>query len=847
MRKIYYPKKIESVAQEYWDKKKIFKSKEIKYKKKYYCLSMLPYPSGNLHMGHIRNYTIGDVISRYQRMLGKNVLQPIGWDAFGLPAENAAIKKNITPKKWTYTNISNMKNQLKLMGFSYDWSREITTCDPEYYRWEQWFFIYLYKKKMIYKKTKIVNWCYKDKTVLANEQVINGNCWRCDTKITLKKLPQWFIKITDYAEELLTELNNLKYWPEKVKTMQRNWIGKSNGIEIIFKIKNMKKNLKIYTNKINILMGVTYIILTINHPLSKKLSNKNKKINNFIKKNKIIIKNKYIIKQIGIFTKLYAIHPFNKKLLPIWISNFIDINENINSIMAIPAHNKNDLKFAYKYSIPIKPVMINENKKNFILFNSKKFNELNLKSAFNIINNILLLNKKGYKKTKYKLHDWNISRQRYWGAPIPIITLENGEKKTINEKKLPVILPNKISNKKTNNFLKNKKSWLQTTYKGKKALRETDTFDTFMESSWYYARYTCPNYKNGILDPIKTKYWLPIDQYIGGIEHAIIHLLYFRFYHKLLRDAGFVNTNEPAKKLLCQGMVLSNSFYYINNNKEKIWISPEKINIKKNKKNKIIEIKNYKGKEVICNGMSKMSKSRNNGINPKIIINKYGADTLRLFIIFAAPIEMELEWNQSGIEGANRFLKRIWKLIYEYIKKGIIKNHNYLSINSKQKNLIYKINSTINNVTNYFNKNQKLNIAISEIMKLVNKLKKFIINNKQDRYILQKGLITVIKLLYPFTPHICFYLWKILKNNKKIDNELWPKINKKIIEKKEIIIIIQINGKMRSKIYVKKTDNKEFIINYAKKIKKIKKYINEKKIKKIIYIPNKVLNILINN
>ncbi|CAL4325119.1 Leucine--tRNA ligase [Buchnera aphidicola (Protaphis terricola)] len=859
MEKEYYPKNIEIYVQKYWEKNKIFEVHEDPNKEKYYCLPMLPYPSGKLHMGHVRNYTISDVISRYQRMLGKNVLQPIGWDAFGLPAEEAAIKNKTAPSSWTYKNIQYMKKQLQSLGFSYDWNREITTCKPEYYKWEQWFFIQLYKKKLVYKKNSFVNWCEYDKTVLANEQVINGCCWRCQNIIKIKKIPQWFIKTRNYAESLYDDLDQLKNWPKKVKNMQRNWIGKSKGFQISFNIENSINKIKIFTTRIDTIMGVTYISISPFHQFSINLSKKNNILNEFIQKqnqNSLSKEKLEKMKFCGINTNIFAIHPITNKKIPIWIANFVLNEYGTGAVMSVPGHNENDWNFAIKNNLKIKYVIQHQSKKLLqkkfilekgILINSREFNKLNYEDAVHEITKKLIKKNNLKIKTTYKLQDWCVSRQRYWGAPIPMATLDNGEIVPISEKELPVILP-KIEN--DHNFLKNLKKkqfyWSKIKINNQPATRELDTFDTFMESSWYYARYTCPNFKKGIIDPVASKYWLPVDQYIGGIEHAIMHLMYFRFYHKLLRDFKFVQFDEPVKNLICQGMVLSEAFYQIRKNNQRYWINPSNVYTKKDIKGKIIKAYDQKGKEVIYAGMIKMSKSKNNGIQPELMINKYGADTIRLFIMFAAPIESSLEWNEYGIKGIYRFLKKLWKLSFDYIQiKHVYKNIQFSSLNQKQKTIYCFLHETIAKVSDDISRRKSFNTAISKIMELVNKLKKFKLKEEKDKCIMRDALLCIIKMLYPFTPHLCFILWKSLNNNCLIDNEKWPVFEKKFLLKTNNILVVQINGKKQFTIKILDNLKKEEIFSYVKKKLLIQKKIKNNNINKIIYIPNKIINFVI--
>lgn len=862
MEQEYCPKNIEIYVQKYWKNKKTFHVYEDETKEKYYCLPMLPYPSGKLHMGHVRNYTISDVIARYQRMLGKNVLQPIGWDAFGLPAEEAAIKNNTMPSSWTYKNIKYMKKQLESLGFSYDWDREITTCKPDYYKWEQWFFIQLYKKKLVYKKNSLVNWCPSDKTVLANEQVINGCCWRCQSTVITKTIPQWFIKIRNYAEPLYNDLKQLKNWPEKVKNMQKNWIGRSEGFEISFDIYNSSKKIKIFTTRIDTLIGVTYLAISPFHKFSIYLSKKNQILKKFIEtqNNENFSKEEIEAKKFyGINTNIFAIHPIIKKKIPIWIANYVINDYGTGSIMCVPGHNENDWNFAIKNNLKIKYVIQQSNIKNTqlnqntffpekgILINSGEFNQLDYNNAIKKIKKKLSEEKKIKTKIIYKLKDWCISRQRYWGTPIPMATMKNGKIVPIPEKDLPVLLSEKIKNSDLlKNYSNTKSTYYTTKINNQTAVRETDTFDTFMESSWYYARYTCPHFKKGIINPTASKYWLPVDQYIGGIEHAIMHLMYFRFYHKLLRDFKFVQFDEPVKSLICQGMVLSEAFYQVGQNNQRHWIHKSNIYIEKNIKGEIITAKDKKGNKVIYAGMIKMSKSKNNGIEPELMIKNYGADTIRLFIMFAAPIESSLEWNESGVKGIYRFLKKLWKLTFNYIQiKHKYKNIDFNLLNKKQKNMYSLLHKTIAKVSDDINRRKSFNTAISQIMELVNILRKFQLENEEDKCIMKDSLISVIKMLYPFTPHLCFILWKHLNKNCFIDNERWPVFQKNFLLETNNILVVQINGKKQFIIEIPHNLTKKEIFIYVQNHSFFQKKIENKNIKKIIYIPKKIINFVI--
>ena len=794
MQQHYRPDLIEPAVQQYWAENKVFKAIKDTSKEKYYCLSMFPYPSGRLHMGHVRNYTIGDVVSRYQRMNGKNVLQPIGWDAFGLPAEGAAIKNKTAPAKWTYENIEYMKKQLKMLGFGYDWDREIATCRPEYYKWEQWFFTELYKKGLVYKKTSTVNWCPNDETVLANEQVHEGCCWRCDTPVEQKEIPQWFIKITDYAEQLLSGLDQLPQWPDMVKTMQRNWIGRSEGVEITFDVADTAEKVAVYTTRPDTFYGVSYLGIAAAHPLAELAAEKNPQLAEFIreaKNAKVAEADLATMEKKGMATGLFAIHPLTGEELPIWVANFVLMHYGTGAVMAVPAHDQRDFEFAQKYSLPIKQVIapladeeIDLTKQAFVehgkLVNSAEFDGLDFDGAFNGIADKLEKLGVGKRQVNYRLRDWGVSRQRYWGAPIPMLTLPNGETVPAPIEDLPIILPEDVVMDGVKSPIKADPNWAKTTFNGEPALKETDTFDTFMESSWYYARYTSPSYAEGMLDKDEANYWLPVDQYIGGIEHATMHLLYFRFFHKLLRDAGFVSSDEPAQKLLCQGMVLADAFYYTSPTNERIWVSPTQVTLERDEKGRIIKATDPEGRELVHTGMTKMSKSKNNGIDPQEMVEKYGADTVRLFMMFASPAEMTLEWQESGVEGAKRFLGRVWNLVYEYSQNPAKTALDVTALSADQKALRRDVHKTIAKVSDDIGRRQTFNTAIAAVMELMNKLTRAPLESEQDRAVMAEALSAVVRMLYPITPHICFELWKALGNESNIDHAEWVKVTKQL-------------------------------------------------------------------
>ena len=859
MQQHYRPDLIEPAVQQYWAENKVFKAIKDTSKEKYYCLSMFPYPSGRLHMGHVRNYTIGDVVSRYQRMNGKNVLQPIGWDAFGLPAEGAAIKNKTAPAKWTYENIEYMKNQLKMLGFGYDWDREIATCRPEYYKWEQWFFTELYKKGLVYKKTSTVNWCPNDETVLANEQVHEGCCWRCDTPVEQKEIPQWFIKITDYAEQLLGGLDQLPQWPDMVKTMQRNWIGRSEGVEITFNVADTAEKVSVYTTRPDTFYGVSYLGIAAAHPLAELAAEKNPQLAEFIreaKNAKVAEADLATMEKKGMATGLFAIHPLTGEKLPIWVANFVLMHYGTGAVMAVPAHDQRDFEFAQKYNLPIKQVIapladeeIDLTKQAFVehgkLVNSAEFDGLDFDAAFNGIADKLEKLGVGKRQVNYRLRDWGVSRQRYWGAPIPMLTLPNGETIPAPIEDLPIILPEDVVMDGVKSPIKADPNWAKTTFNGEPALKETDTFDTFMESSWYYARYTSPSYAEGMLDKDEANYWLPVDQYIGGIEHATMHLLYFRFFHKLLRDAGFVTSDEPAQKLLCQGMVLADAFYYTSPTNERIWVSPTQVTLERDEKGRIIKATDPEGRELVHTGMTKMSKSKNNGIDPQEMVEKYGADTVRLFMMFASPAEMTLEWQESGVEGAKRFLGRVWNLVYEYSQNPAKTALDMTALSADQKALRRDVHKTIAKVSDDIGRRQTFNTAIAAVMELMNKLTRAPLENEQDRAVMAEALSAVVRMLYPITPHICFELWKALGNESNIDHAEWVKADEAAMVEDEKLIVVQVNGKVRGKVTVAADADEETVKTVAFADENVKKFTDNTQIVKVIYVPGKLLNVVL--
>ena len=810
MNKEYNPETIEKNIQKYWDTNNAFASDLNDTSNKFYCLSMFPYPSGKLHIGHVRNYTIGDVISRANKMAGKNIFQPMGWDAFGLPAENAAISNKIHPAKWTESNINHMKKQLRRLGYAYDWNHELSTSDPDYYKWEQWFFIQLLKNDLVYRKKSEVNWDPVDKTVLANEQVIDGKGWRSGAVIERKEIPQWFLKISKYSEELLTSIDSLDKWPLSVKVMQKNWIGKSQGALISFKVQGTNNLLDVYTTRVDTLFGVSFLAISPNHKFFKSLTNLDDKITSFIEKcSSLKISEETIsnLEKEGMDTGLKAINPINNEVIPIWVANYVLSDYGTGCVMSVPAHDERDFEFATKYNLKIKEVIKPTNKENSkgaytgegILINSNKFNNMSSDIAKKEIIKSLVNINCGKSKTNFRLRDWGISRQRYWGCPIPVFYHDDGTVYPVPEKDLPVKLPEDVNFEKDGNPLDNHPTWkhIKCPYTGKNAIRETDTFDTFFESSWYYLRFLSPKNNKGLIDKSKEK-WIPVDQYIGGIEHAILHLLYARFFHKLMRDIGIVTSSEPFTSLLSQGMVLKDGV--------------------------------------------KMSKSKGNTINPDDIIKKYGADTLRLFIIFAAPPEQTLEWSDSAIEGSHKFLKRLWAFSYKVINKSDEKSKKH---NKFSKAILTKIHKTIEKVSRDIFDRQNFNTAIAAVMELSNDLIKYEQSDESNKEVCNEGLKAMLKLLSPIVPHITQELWTALGNNNLIMNESWPIVDSEALIETKKEIIVQINGKLRGRIIIDVEFSEYQINNIIKEDKQIYKYLENQDIKKIIYIKNKLINYVI--
>jgi leucyl-tRNA synthetase len=846
---IYAPDQIEAEARQYWESHGTFRVTEDPEREKYYCLSMFPYPSGRLHMGHVRNYTIGDVIARYQRMQGRNVLQPMGWDAFGLPAENAAIQNRVPPARWTRENIDYMRNQLKQLGFGYDWERELATCDPEYYRWEQWFFTRLFEKGLVYKKTAVVNWDPVDQTVLANEQVIDGRGWRSGAPVERREIPQWFLKITDYAEELLAGLDILDGWPEQVRTMQRNWIGRSEGIEMQFGLAGRDDTLPIYTTRPDTVMGVTFVAVAPEHPLAHEATADNPALREFIdscRNTRVAEADMATLEKRGVDTGLKAMHPISGEPVPIWAANFVLMEYGHGAVMAVPAHDERDFEFALKNNLPIKyvikpnleirlenelhslertpqdPELIDKGPlieslktdlqaikkygsvaitEKGVLFDSGEFSGLSSGQAFAAIADWLERAGKGRRQVNYRLRDWGVSRQRYWGCPIPIIHCEDCGAVPVPAEDLPVTLPTEVEFDASGSPLKKMAAFIETTCPrcGGRAERETDTFDTFFESSWYFARYACADQREAMLDE-RVDYWMPVDQYIGGIEHAVLHLLYARFFNRMLRDEGLLRTDEPFTCLLTQGMVLKDG--------------------------------------------AKMSKSRGNTVDPQGLIDRYGADTVRLFTMFAAPPEQSLEWSDSGVEGAYRFLKRLWKQVHEHVGAGPVHPLEPSVLDAAQKARRRAVHATIAKVSDDIGRRFTFNTAIAACMELLNELGRGGDTSAQGRAVMQEALEAVVLMLSPIVPHITHTLWKALGGVPAVVECGWPVCDRDALVQEELTLVVQVNGKVRGRVSVPADAEQGAIESLVLEEANVRKHLEGKSVKKIIVVPGKLVNVV---
>ena len=868
MQEQYSPSEIEAAAQTDWDNANAFQVTETPDQETYYCLSMFPYPSGKLHMGHVRNYTIGDVVARYQRMQGKNVLQPMGWDAFGMPAENAAMNNKVAPAAWTYSNIDYMRTQLKSLGLAIDWTREIATCKPDYYRWEQWLFTRLFEKGIIYRKNGTVNWDPVDQTVLANEQVIDGKGWRSGAVIEKREIPMYYFAITNYAEELLSSLDELTGWPEQVKTMQRNWIGKSVGMEVQFPYDTASighdGTLKVFTTRPDTLMGATYVAVAAEHPLATQAAQNNPELQAFIdecKRGGVAEADIATQEKKGLPTPLYVLHPLTGEKLPVWVANYVLMGYGEGAVMAVPAHDERDFAFANKYRLPIKPVIRtsvgDETPEPWQdaygekgeLINSEEFDGLDYDSAFTAIGEVLKQKGLGEPRTQFRLRDWGISRQRYWGCPIPIIHCDSCGDVPVPDDQLPVVLPEDVIPDGAGSPLAKMPEFYKCSCPkcGAAAKRETDTMDTFVESSWYYARYASPQYDKGMVDPAAANHWLPVDQYIGGIEHAILHLLYARFFHKLMRDEGLVSSNEPFKNLLTQGMVLADTYYRLEANGSKTWFNPADVDIERDGKGKVVAATlRSDGQPVEIGGTEKMSKSKNNGVDPQAMIDQYGADTCRLFMMFASPPDMSLEWSDSGVEGAQRFLRRVWRLSQQHHAKGPAGKADLGSLSDEQKAVRRAIHLAIKQASQDIGQHHKFNTAIAAVMTLMNVLEKAPQDAGQDRALLQEGLETVALLLAPIAPHICHSLWQALGHSDAIIDARWPSVDESALVQDNLQLVIQVNGKLRGHIEVAADASRELIEATARENENVLRFTEGLTIRKVIVVPGKLVNIVAN-
>ena len=863
---------IESQVQKMWEDNKSFEVTEDPDKEKFYCLSMFPYPSGKLHMGHVRNYTIGDVISRFQRMQGKNVLQPIGWDAFGLPAENAAIKNNVPPAEWTDSNIADMRAHLKTMGFAYDWSRELATCKPDYYRWEQWFFLKLFEKGLVYRKKATVNWDPVDQTVLANEQVVDGRGWRSGAIVEQREIDQWFLKITAYADELLDDVRKLEEWPQQVRTMQENWIGRSEGVELEFGLEHTDETLSVFTTRPDTLMGVTYLAVAPQHPLAERAAVENPDLQAFIeecKNMKATEAEMATMEKKGFATGVSAIHPISGESVPVWVANFVLMSYGSGAVMAVPAHDERDWDFAKKYKLNINQVITSANEtvansinieegaytEKGVLINSGEFSGLTSQEAVDGIADFLQEAKKGRKTINYRLRDWGVSRQRYWGCPIPIIYCDDCGAVAVPDEDLPVELPTDIEfDESGTSPIKKMSEFYEVLCPkcGKAATRETDTFDTFFESSWYYARYTGPDNDKSMLDE-RADYWLPVDQYVGGIEHAVLHLLYARFFNKLMRDEGLLEADEPFTKLLTQGMVLADTFYYENEAGGQEWIAPKDVNLEKNEKGKVIKMTDPQGRELKTDGMSKMSKSKNNGVDPAELIQKYGADTLRVFSMFAAPPDQSMEWSNAGVEGANRFIKRLWRQVHEHVNattapkaSKIDFDRVFENLSNGHQELRRKVYTTLEKVTDDMTRRFTFNTAIAANMELINELSKFTEKSPQADAIRQESFNTIVLMLSPVMPHVAQELWGKLGNDGLVMDQDWPEIDEDALVQSNIQLMIQINGKLRGKVDVDVDADDKTVEALALENENVQQFLEDKTVRKVIVVKGRLINIVAN-
>ena len=905
----FQPASAERAAQGFWERTRAFEVVEDPSRPKYFCLSMLPYPSGALHMGHVRNYTIGDVISRHKRMTGHNVLQPMGWDAFGLPAENAAIRNRTAPARWTYANIDHMRDQLKMLGYAIDWSREFATCRPDYYVHEQRMFTRLMKKGLAYRRNAVVNWDPVDQTVLANEQVIDGRGWRSGALVEKREIPQWFLRITDYAQELLDGLDRLPGWPEPVKTMQRNWIGRSEGLEIQFRVDGEAEPLTVYTTRPDTLMGVTFISIAAEHPLALKAAEENLPLRAFVdelRKGGVSEAELETQEKRGMATGLWAIHPLTGEDIPIYVANFVLMGYGTGAVMAVPAHDQRDWEFAKVHGLPVRPVIVPPAVRDAlaevigdvahdadpfqaalsggsvdaydtaaavavvrdylqgieeagawtergILVNSGEFSGLDYDGAFEALAARVEAEGIGRRKVNFRLRDWGVSRQRYWGCPIPVIYCQACGALPVPEDQLPVVLPEDVADAFASGAvqspIKADPEWRRTTCPqcGGAAERETDTFDTFMESSWYYARYTSPG-ADDMVDA-RAKYWTPVDQYIGGIEHAILHLLYFRFYHKLLRDEGLVDSDEPAVNLLTQGMVVADTWYREAANGGREWFNPSEVEVERDERGRVTGARLLAdGQPVLFGGTEKMSKSKNNGVDPQAMVDRYGADTVRLFSMFASPPTLSLEWNEAGVEGMSRFLRRFWRLVHEHgatLSGGAPALPPADALDAGQKDLRRHLHEVIQKVGDDYGRRHSFNTAIAALMELLNHVAKFDDASEAGRAVRHEALEAMVLMLNPVTPHTCHVLWQRLGHPEQlVDDVPFPAADPAALVRDAVTLAVQVNGKLRGTIEVPADAAREAVEARALAEPAIAKLLEGLTVRKVIVVPGKIVNVV---
>ena len=872
MQEKYQPQEIELAAQAHWNKTGAARAVEDISKPKYYCLSMFPYPSGKLHMGHVRNYTIGDVLSRFHKMQGFNVMQPMGWDAFGMPAENAAIQNKVPPAQWTYANIEYMKGQLNRLGFAIDWEREVATCKPGYYRWEQWLFTRLYEKGLIYKRLGTVNWDPEDMTVLANEQVIDGRGWRSGALIEKREIPMYYMKITAYADELLTDLDQLGGWPEQVKTMQKNWIGKSFGCDVGFPYDvtsiGSEGVLKVFTTRPDTLMGATYVAVAAEHALATQAAASNPELKEFIeecKRGGVAEADMATMEKKGMSTGLYVVHPLNGEKLPVWVANYVLMGYGEGAVMAVPAHDERDFAFATKYGLEIR-MSIGSQVGAYsdvaapwqeayaelgVCVNSGKYDGLDYQAAFDAISSDLAAKGLGEKKVQFRLRDWGISRQRYWGCPIPIIHCPSCGDVPVPDEQLPVVLPENVTVTGAGSPLAKMPEFYECTCPkcGGVARRETDTMDTFVESSWYFLRYCCPDNDKAMVDE-RVAYWCKggIDQYIGGIEHAILHLLYSRFWTKLMRDVGLFGTeklDEPFAHLLTQGMVVAPTFYREGEGGKKEWINPADVELTCDERGRPVSATlSTDGLPVVIGGTEKMSKSKNNGVDPQALIDQYGADTARLFIMFASPPDQSLEWSDAGVEGAYRFLRRVWRIVFEHVSGGLVSAYAGGELSAELKTFRRQLHQAIGKVTDDYGRRKQFNTAIAAVMELLNAYAKISDDSATARAVRQETLETVALLLYPIVPHVCEALYAELKPGQAAGQKAFPKVDASALVQDEIELMLQINGKLRGSLRVPASADKAAIEAAALSSEVAQKHLEGKAPKKLIVVPGRLVNIV---